>query len=54
MPEINTAIQKLNELAFSSLTSEEENKFFETIARVNENLSEFPYEGLGFTIKEKK
>ena len=35
MPEINTAIQKLNELAFSSLTSEEENKFFETIARVN-------------------
>ena len=54
MPEINAAIQKLNELAFSSLSKEEEDRFYKTIAKINENLAAFPYEGLGFTIKEKK
>ena len=54
MPEINSAIEKLNQLAFSKLPKEEASMFYNTLAKVNDNLAAFPYEGLGFTIKEKK
>ena len=54
MPEINSAIENLNQLAFSKLSKEEANIFYNTLAKVNDNLATFPYEDLGFTIKEKK
>jgi len=54
MPEINAAIEKINQLAFSKLSGEEAQVFYRTLDKVNENLAAFPYEGLGFSIKEKK
>jgi MarR family transcriptional regulator for hemolysin len=53
MPEINTAIKNLNQLIFTNSTNAETEVFFNTLGNINKNLASFPYEGLGFTIKEK-